>query len=258
VSAIEPLRPDSSKEDTNTIDALPDSEEFGSEGLDLELPPSKLFPSKLPESTMPDPAKVKPGESSTEQPALDDTQRDKQVQPGPSPTTNQPSPAGPNALTAQPLPKIAMRSTTSETGSLIESVVASPQDFASDPAGEVTVVQGDSFWLIAQRVYGDGRYFDALYQFNKDRVESFNELQQGQVVVTPPEFELRSRWPRLCPREQMTTIGGETLFEIASQRLGQASRYVEILKLNYSSLPKDVNQGTELPAGVLLKLPRPR
>lgn len=118
--------------------------------------------------------------------------------------------------------------------------------------------EGDSFWLISQRTYGDGRYFDALYQFNKERVRSFNDVPAGTELLTPDVETLRHRWPRLCPREEILTEDGDTLFEIAGERLGQASRYVELLKLNYQRLPKDVRHDTPLPAGVTIELPRSR
>lgn len=57
------------------------------------------------------------------------------------------------------------------------------------------------------------------------------------------------------PTKTYTTQGGETLFEIAARQLGQASRYLEILKLNRVRLGKAVNESTRLPANLLLILP---
>lgn len=120
-----------------------------------------------------------------------------------------------------------------------------------------TVVEpGEGFWLVAQRIYGDGRFFDALYQANRKRVKSFNEVSPGTEIVTPSISELRQRWPYLCPRKVYKTKKGETLFEVASEQLGQASRYVEILKLNYTRLPRGVKQDTPLDADINLELPR--
>ena len=120
------------------------------------------------------------------------------------------------------------------------------------------VEKGEGFWLVAQRVYGDGRFFDALYQANRKRVKSFNEVPAGTEILTPSIDELRSRWSFLCPREVIKTSGGETLFDVASEQLGQASRYVEILKLNRSRLPKNITQTTPLKAGISLELPNKR
>ena len=118
------------------------------------------------------------------------------------------------------------------------------------------VEKGEGFWLVAQRIYGDGRFFDALYQANRKRVKSFNEVPAGTEILTPSINELRQRYPYLCPRKVYKTKKGETLFEIASEQLGQASRYVEILKLNYARLPKGVKQDTPLQADIQLELPR--
>ncbi|MDG2014153.1 MAG: hypothetical protein P8J33_11645, partial [Pirellulaceae bacterium] len=133
-------------------------------------------------------------------------------------------------------------------------------DAAPLPALPATtlVEQGEGFWLVAQRVYGDGRYFDALFQANRKRVKSFNEVAEGTEILTPSTNELRKRWPYLCPRKVFKTSGGETLFDIASEQLGQASRYVEILKLNRSRLPKSTTQATPLKAGISLELPNLR
>ena len=128
----------------------------------------------------------------------------------------------------------------------------------------------DSFWLIAQRVYGDGRYFNALYEFNRDQVESFNDIPAGTRISTPPVDQLRQRWPDLCPRETFavttpvetvndpdgyTTEPGDTLFEIARNELGQASRYLEILDLNRDRLAPGTGHETALPPGTRIRLP---
>jgi nucleoid-associated protein YgaU len=129
---------------------------------------------------------------------------------------------------------------------------------------------GDSFWLIAQRVYDDGRYFNALYEFNRQQVPAFNGIPVGTRIATPAVAQLRQRWPRLCPDEPKVanqgdalsgdsgsylTQGGESLFEIARDELGQASRYLEILDLNRDRLPEATNHQTELPAELIILLP---
>ncbi len=138
---------------------------------------------------------------------------------------------------------------------LAESQTLTPSSLPAN-SGAVVVEEGEGFWMVAQKVYGDGRFFDALYQFNRNAVKSFNDVPAGTELMTPPISELRSRWPYLCPREEIRTLGGETLFDLASEHLGQASRYVELMRLNYARLPKGVKQDTPLPADVTLELPR--
>ena len=51
------------------------------------------------------------------------------------------------------------------------------------------------------------------------------------------------------------TEDGDTLFEIARQRLGQASRYLEIHELNRFRIPETANHLTPLGGGIELLLP---
>jgi hypothetical protein len=51
------------------------------------------------------------------------------------------------------------------------------------------------------------------------------------------------------------TKAGDTLFGIARQQLGQASRYVELLKLNQYRIDGDLNHESKLPPGTQLLLP---
>jgi nucleoid-associated protein YgaU len=52
------------------------------------------------------------------------------------------------------------------------------------------------------------------------------------------------------------TQEGQTLFEIAANELGQASRYLEILEENRECLPDGVSGSTPLPANLTLLLPK--
>ncbi len=125
-------------------------------------------------------------------------------------------------------------------------------------------VNGDSFWSIAQQKYGDGRFFSALFQHNRRAVENFDELPPNSRIKTPPIDVLRSQYPQLCPNlpskpvtdgQNYTTVEGDTLFQIARQTTGQASRYVELLKLNRDRLPIGTNHLTRLQANLELRLP---
>lgn len=154
-----------------------------------------------------------------------------------------------------------------------------PQTFAiegpSKPIDQSTRVEpiraGDSFWLISQRAYGNGGYFRALYEHNRERFPEPDELPAGASVELPSSDHLRRRFPEFCPKEGGTesytaqqehgdpltervyvVVGGESLFDVARYQLGQGSRYVEILQLN-----RDVLNGNleSLTAGLKLRLP---
>jgi nucleoid-associated protein YgaU len=51
------------------------------------------------------------------------------------------------------------------------------------------------------------------------------------------------------------TQRGDTLFDIARRQLGQASRYLEILRMNRGQLPSNVDHLSRLKQGLKLRLP---
>ncbi len=138
---------------------------------------------------------------------------------------------------------------------------------------EYVTKAGDNFWSIAQSVYNDGNYFRALYKYNEPKVPNFDSLKPGMIIGTPELEDLVKLWPDLCPgsETQLTegktandghvesiyvTQSGDTLFDIARQRLGQASRYSEILNLNRNGLGREVSHLTPLDEGLRIVMPR--
>ena len=93
------------------------------------------------------------------------------------------------------------------TGAVDENVPpASEQGFPLVPPappepGTVIIGPGDTFFKIAERVYGSGDYYKALYQHNRDRYRRPDRLPIGDKVRTPPVEELQRRYPELCPVE---------------------------------------------------------
>jgi len=148
------------------------------------------------------------------------------------------------------------------------------------------VKKGDSFWSIAQSNYGDGRFFRALYEKNRRLVPGFEDLAEGVELDLPTVDQLVKQYPDLCPgdavrkndpwretpddlMEELTsecdtdldqrfyeTKSGDTLFEVARRQLGQASRYVELIKLNEFRIDANVTHETRLPSGTQLLLPK--
>ncbi len=152
----------------------------------------------------------------------------------------------------------------------------SPSELETNPRAQKAhdlhthiVRDGESYWSIAQSVYGDGRYFRALHKYNSTAIRS-SKLTTGMKVSTPLQADLQKLFPDLCPRPDSihsinstsaeqgvyVTQGGETLFEIAGQRLGQASRYLEIMRLNEVSLGSAVTHATPLREGLRLVMPK--
>lgn len=149
----------------------------------------------------------------------------------------------------------------------------------TDPLKTYTVRSGDSYWAIAQTVYGDGRFFRALFEHNRTQQGNFESLEPGTKLSTPTPDILLIKYPELCPSEfkkehkravinmaespanelaesVYQTIEGDTLFDIARSKLGQASRYLEILELNRDILPKNITHMAVLKTGIELELPR--
>lgn len=65
--------------------------------------------------------------------------------------------------------------------------------------GAVHVVQpGDSWWAIAERAYGDGRFYRALYAWNRS-LDPRVSLAAGTRLQVPPAAALAAAWPALLP-----------------------------------------------------------
>ncbi len=125
-----------------------------------------------------------------------------------------------------------------------------------------------SFWTIAAEAYGDGQWFRALHLHNK-KTQNVEKLLPGTQIDIPTRQWLKKHYPNAVPatesktstskmstqKKMYTTQQGETLFSIATEQLGQASRYTDILKLNRDVLPNNANHLTRLQPGIRLILP---
>ncbi|MDO4574526.1 MAG: LysM peptidoglycan-binding domain-containing protein [Planctomycetia bacterium] len=124
----------------------------------------------------------------------------------------------------------------------------------------VWVVQsGDNYWDISQKVYGTGAYYKAIAQYNSNVVPDPNHLRAGTRLRLPEVSFLHRAYPTLCPVQGRATAGnqyvvqdGDTLSDIARIRLGSASRWPEIYRLNRDRLN---NRFDLLPPGITLTLP---
>ena len=137
--------------------------------------------------------------------------------------------------------------------------------------GKYTVQPNDNYWIISQKVYGDGGYFKAIYEHNRLRYPRADKLQVGDVLDVPPAAVLLERYADMCPKprktpsaqntlqpastrhragERVYVVGeGDTLFDIAKFELGKATRWAEIYELNRDVLGDEfdyLRPGTEL------------
>ena len=62
------------------------------------------------------------------------------------------------------------------------------------------VQDGDSWWQLAERAYGDGRYYRSLFAWNKT-LQPRVSLSPGTTLEIPQTNQLQLAWPRLIPAE---------------------------------------------------------
>jgi nucleoid-associated protein YgaU len=158
-----------------------------------------------------------------------------------------------------------------------EPIDEAPRPFQHRPESDSYVVEpNDNFWRISQKVYGTGAYFKALEEHNRRQYGNRALVNVGDVVSVPSLAVLRENYPDLCPKPRnvpadrretslasssvrggrggrtYTVAEGDTLFDIARQELGKASRWAEIYRLNRDQLGEDFNY---LSPGMQLLLP---
>jgi 5'-nucleotidase / UDP-sugar diphosphatase len=67
--------------------------------------------------------------------------------------------------------------------------------------GETYVARaGDSWWSLAERAYGDGRLYRALFAWNR-MLDPRVSLAPGTRLEIPPAAKLGASWPALMPRD---------------------------------------------------------
>ena len=169
------------------------------------------------------------------------------------------------ALAGQPSIESAV---SSDTQDRLRTLTSSPNTLASKFPKMHEVVWGDSFFSVAQKYYDDGRWFKALYLANQNRVEDFDSLPQGTRLTIPsteslarqfPEFSVAAKTSQVGPdaaeKRVYITKANDTLFDIARRKLGQGSRFFEIIQRNEFRLPKNILASDSLPPNLRLVLP---
>ena len=73
------------------------------------------------------------------------------------------------------------------------------RDAAAAPiAGSYVTAPGDTWWSIAERAYGDGRLYRALFSWNR-RLDPRVSTTPGTRLEIPPQPKLAAAWPKLMP-----------------------------------------------------------
>ena len=137
------------------------------------------------------------------------------------------------------------------------------------------VCPGDSLAEIAKKIYGPeyGNKLAAvekIYNANKNTLESIDQIQVGQKLVIPPlekqtntllKTGLFEKVPKGTPSQtpqpsqeqlrQYIVKESDSLWQIATEQLGNGNRYEEIIELNKSV----ITDADKLAIGMKLKLP---
>ena len=129
----------------------------------------------------------------------------------------------------------------------------------------------DSFSSIALDEYGNAAYGKALAAFNRRELPQIDHLSVGDMIIVPDVAVLHDLFPDKCPIREANpnravrrtsgvspavtgnrvyvVVEGDTLFDIARNELGRASRWAEIYRLNQNVLDDEFDQlrpGAEL------------
>lgn len=112
---------------------------------------------------------------------------------------------------------------------------------ATDAHPMVTVERGDSAWALAERHLGDGMRWRDLWALNRDLPQPDGRAWTDPQLIRPG-WQLRlpsdgdaSRTAARSPATQAdvhVVVRGDTLSDIARERLGDPQRFIEIYEMN--------------------------
>ena len=114
----------------------------------------------------------------------------------PPAATLDPPPATPPEEPADLLPPPAFAAPA--TRQLMPREASIPPTSTASIAGAHVTAPGDTWWSIAERAYGDGRLYRALYAWNR-RLDPRVSTAPGTRLEVPPQPKLAAAWPRLMP-----------------------------------------------------------
>lgn len=146
---------------------------------------------------------------------------------------------------------------------VIRTSLGVPEVSSGDIPHQPSVLEpADSWWSLAERHYGDGRFYKALYAWNRTTNPRVT-LAHGKDIEIPSKLDLEYAWPALLPREPLlssetesdsthTVKDGDTLMSIARSRLGSSDQWRLLYDTNRRSLG---NQPGPLAPGIVLTLP---
>lgn len=140
---------------------------------------------------------------------------------------------------------------------------------ARPDTGTYTVRPGDTLSSISNNLYGSPNFWSKIAQANPN--VNPNRLRVGQVLVIPPESEVRASGAAASrgesaaerpsgsalvrdPQREYQVVSGDSLSKISQQLYGTPNRWREIYELNREQIGPSP---TRLRVGMVLKLPAP-
>ena len=154
---------------------------------------------------------------------------------------------------AAPAPETASRVAAPETAPIAQAPIAEAAPVSADaeetPATvDYTVRRGDSLWKIAQEQLGDGTRFREIVTLNTDALRGRADfIDPGMVLHLPsdatPTIDETAESPR--PEETYVVESGDTLWEIADEKLGAGERYPEIFEASRDTVQADGQRLTD-------------
>lgn len=217
--------------------------------------------------------------------------------PEPTVIANRGEPSNPPAMSALthldevPLPKrespgtvtpIQMGEPPVQTGSASTETTGMPgtQPEVNYPLQRHDVREGDAAFSIARRYYGNGKFWEKLRDYNKDRMGRDGDLRVGVTLLIPPkeilegkpysgpqvsegasriaESRPEARSSESATREpareaakdpkfrEYTVQSGDTLASIARKMLGSTGRWEEIRDANRGVNPENLRVGSKI------------
>ncbi|MFZ2503453.1 MAG: LysM peptidoglycan-binding domain-containing protein, partial [Nocardioides sp.] len=118
-----------------------------------------------------------------------------------------------------------------ETATAATPVVTSGPDEATTL--DYTVRRGDSLWKIAQEQLGDPMRFHEIVSLNPDALRGRADfIDPGMVLRLPSDAAPTREETEDAPQPEETYVveSGDTLWEIADEKLGSGERYPEIFE----------------------------
>jgi nucleoid-associated protein YgaU len=112
------------------------------------------------------------------------------------------------------------------------------------------VVQGDSFWVIAQKVYGTDKGYlgDNILKANRDIVPDPGALKIGLELTIPPAPTPRNATADAAPEQpaqstdglrRYTVVENDSLWKISKKVYGNGAHYKKILTANRDKLSSE-------------------